>query len=131
MIVGFSINRMNAEKGKVKKGNVNVNYSQGIEDVKEASSPAVEEKLLKVNFTFTVSYKQDNEETGNIQFEGHVLWRGDAEKILETWKDEKKLPEEVLKPLTNNIYKRGITQSVIIADSMDMPSPVPLPRVED
>lgn len=129
MIVGFSINKINAEKGKVKKGNINVNYSQDISEVKGAKSSAFEGKLASLMFEFAVNYTQKGENVGEIKFEGDILWKGDAEEVLEQWDEDETLPDKVSQVLTNNLYKRGITQAVGIADSMGMPSPVPLPRV--
>lgn len=131
MIVGFSINELQAEKGNIKKGNVNVNYTPEIKDVDEAKASAFDEKLLRVSFEFTVSYMQEDTKAGEIKFSGSLLWKGDIEEIKEKWNEDGNLPEKAGKVMTNNLYKRGITQSVGIADSMSLPSPVPLPRVQD
>ncbi|MFB6265884.1 MAG: hypothetical protein ABEI07_02255 [Candidatus Nanohaloarchaea archaeon] len=130
MIVGFSIREMEAEKKDSKQGEMNVNYSSRITDVEEAEVPAIDEAVARVSFEIGIDYVQDDTEVADMEFEGTVLWQGDAEQLIEKWEEEEELDEDVAATVTNHVYRKCLTRAVGMADALELPSPVPMPRVQ-
>ncbi|MDY6776758.1 MAG: hypothetical protein SVQ76_01470 [Candidatus Nanohaloarchaea archaeon] len=129
MIVGFSIKRMESEKLGAKQGEMNVNYSSRITDVEDADVPAIEEKVARVSFEMSIDYVQGDENVAEMDFEGTVLWQKDAEEVIEKWKEDEDLDENVAATVTNHIYRKCLTRAVSMADALELPSPVPMPQV--
>jgi len=121
MIVGFNVDSLNAEKKKgVPKGNLQVNYSPEIKSVEEANVRSMDETVLRVNFGFAVNYNVGDETGASIEMDGNVLWNGDTEEILEHWEENESLPEDVHVPLMNDLYRKCISQSVGVADTLGL-----------
>lgn len=129
MIVGFSIRTLNAERKSAGQGETGINYHSDITDVEEAEVPAFDDPLARISFELTITYTVDDEDAADIEFEGTVLWQKDADEVLAAWEEEDGLPEGVASTVTNHIFRKCLTQAVPIADALDLPSPVPMPRV--
>ena len=129
MIVGFSITKMNAEKHAAKQRDLNVNYTHKITDVETAEVPAIDKPIARVHFTLDASYTQNEEPVADMGFEGTLLWQGDAEDLVSTWDEEDTIDDEVAAAITNHLYRKCLTQAVSLADTLDLPSPVPMPRI--
>ncbi|MDY6773928.1 MAG: hypothetical protein SVS85_01910 [Candidatus Nanohaloarchaea archaeon] len=130
MIVGFSIGSMEAEKHEMKGGETNVNYSSSITDVEEAEVSSIDESIARISFELDIEYMQDEEEVAEMEFEGRVLWQGNAEQVIEDWEEDEEIDEDVAAAVTNHIYRKCLTRAVGMADALELPSPVPMPRVE-
>lgn len=129
MIVGFSIRTLNAERTGTAQGETNINYHSDITDVEQAEVPAFDEPIARISFELTITYSVDEEDIAEIGFEGTVLWQKDAQDVVETWEEEDGLPESLASAVTNHVFRKCLTQAVPIADALDLPSPVPMPRV--
>lgn len=131
MIVGFSIKRLNAEKHSGKRGEFNINYHSSITDVEEADVPAIDDPIARISFELGVSYQLEDgdEEVATLDFEGTVLWQKDADDVLSHWDEEGTLEENVRAAVTNHLFRKCLTQAVGLADALELPSPVPMPRV--
>ena len=69
----------------------------------------------------------------HIILEGDVLFLEKPEKIkeiLDDWKKNKKLPNEVAAPILNTALSRCNIESLILSKEVNLPPPIPLPRVE-
>lgn len=129
MIVGFSIKTLNAERKSAGQGETGINYHSDITDVEPAEVPAFDEPLARISFELSITYTIDNEDVAVIAFEGTVLWQRDADEVIEAWEEEDGLPESVASTVTNHIFRKCLSQAVPLADAIDLPSPVPMPRV--
>ncbi|MCJ7478628.1 MAG: hypothetical protein MUP63_00425 [Candidatus Nanohaloarchaeota archaeon QJJ-7] len=129
MIVGFSITRMEAEKDEMKGGDTNVNYRSSLTEVEEATVSSIEEDIARISFELGIEYQQDDEEVAEMQFEGRVLWQGDAGEVIENWDENEDIEEDVAATVTNHVYRKCLTRAVGMADALELPSPVPMPRV--
>lgn len=129
MIVGFSITSMNAEKHAARQRDLNVSYTHKITDVEEAEVPAIDEPIARVHFTLDASYQQDEDPVADMNFEGTLLWQGDAESVVTAWEEDEALDEQIGAAITNHLYRKCLTQAVVLADTLDLPSPVPMPRI--
>lgn len=131
MIVGFNIDSIEADKGQGADGNIKVNYQPKIKEVTEESVNALEEEVAKVEFEFAVKYMTGNKEAAHITMSGNVLWKGNLEEIMESWEEDEKLPEEVNVPLMNEMYKKLLSESVGVADTLNLLPPIPTPKVQN
>ena len=130
MIVGFNVDSLDASKADAAQGNLQINYRPKIENVEEATVNAFEDKVAKIDFTFTVEYNAGDETAASIEFEGNVLWKGQLEKIMEEWEENEALPEKVNTALMNDLYRKCLSQAVGVADTLGLLPPIPTPRVD-
>ncbi|MFB6144944.1 MAG: hypothetical protein ABEJ99_00380 [Candidatus Nanohaloarchaea archaeon] len=131
MIVGFNIDSLNASKEEgAAQGQLQVNYQPVIEKVEEATVNAFDDNVAKIDFTFTVSYDVGETQAASITMEGNILWKGNTEEVIESWEEDEELPENVQKPLMNDLYRKCLSQAVGISDTLGLLPPIPTPRIE-
>ncbi|MDY6769955.1 MAG: hypothetical protein SVU88_03200 [Candidatus Nanohaloarchaea archaeon] len=131
MIVGFSIDRMDAQKDGLQGGETDINYSSGLTDVEDAEVASLDETVARISFELALQYQQDGDDVADMSFEGSVLWRGDdAEDLIEQYEEDEDIDDEVAAQVTNHIYRKCLTRAVGMADALELPSPVPMPRVD-
>ncbi len=133
MIVGFGFTKLSAEKGEPAKGKIDINNNVSIKDVKEDDFSLGRDKkqnVLRFIFEFTSKYEPN---VGNILFEGELLYMEDpkgAKEILNDWKKDKKLPKELMGGLLNTILTKCNVQALILSQQVNLPPPIPLPKVQ-
>ncbi|MDY6769273.1 MAG: hypothetical protein SVW02_04165 [Candidatus Nanohaloarchaea archaeon] len=130
MLVGFSIDSIEAGKETMKGGETNVNYSSNITGVEEADVPSIDDTIARISFELGLTYQQQGEDVADMSFEGNVLWRDDAEDLIEAWSEDEEIDGDVAAQVTNHIYRKCLTRAVGMADALELPSPVPMPRVD-
>lgn len=131
MIVGFNIDSLEGSRGEGAQGDLQIHYNPKIEEVKEATVSAFDDKVAKIDFTFTVEYEAGGEVAATIQLEGNVLWKGGLEELLEEWEENEEIPDKIKTPLMNDLYRKCLSQSVGIADTLNLLPPIPTPRVDN
>jgi hypothetical protein len=133
MIVGFGFTKISAEKGESAKGKIDINNNVSIKDVKEdnfAFGSDKKQNVIKFIFEFTSKYEP---KVGNILFEGSLLYMEEPKKskaILDDWKNNKKLPKELMGGLLNTILTKCNVQALIMSQEVNLPPPIPLPKVQ-
>lgn len=83
------------------------------------------EDLLEVPFVFTISY---NPGVAQISLKGQSLVNGtedELEQIIKDHKEKKSPPPLVLQSISNVVF----LESVIICRSLNIPPPIPLPKI--
>lgn len=132
MIVGFNVDSLSANKNRsTKSGNVQVNYRPEIQSVEKAQINAFDDEVAKIDFSFTVNYSVQDQTAAEIVLEGNLLWNSEVEEVVESWEEDGALPEQVNKIIMNDLYRKSISQSVGVADTLGLIPPVPTPRIED
>ena len=66
-------------------------------------------------------------------FEGELLYMEEpkkAKEILADWKKDKKMPKELMAGLLNTILTKCNVQALIISQQVNLPPPIPLPKVQ-
>ena len=132
MIVGYSINYINAEKFEIKEKveKLDINTSLNIKDISEvkAKKDRKTERLLKVDFEFLVNYEPKISE---IRIEGYVIYDGEnLDEILEKWKKDKKIEDKNFEvEVKNFILRRGIILSTFLSEYLAIHPPLPLPQI--
>ena len=133
MIVGFGFTKLSAEKGEQVKGKIDINNNVTIKDVQEDSFSLGKEKqqnVLRFIFEFTSKYEPN---VGNILFEGELLYLEDqknVKEILSSWKKDKKIPKEIMAGLLNTILTKCNVQALILSQEINLPPPIPMPKVQ-
>jgi len=130
-IVGFRFTSMEGKKNEEpssSKGEIKVNSTPKITEVKEANVPTFKEKALSIKFEFVTNYDPNLAE---IKVAGDILYVAkDNQGVLKQWKKDKKLPDEVNIDILNNLFRRCLIKISIIADDLQLPPPLQMPRVK-
>ena len=132
MIVGFSFTKLSAEKNEAAKGKIDINNNVTIKNVEEADLSLGKEKQNVVRFIFEFTSKYEPN-VGAILFEGELLYLEDQKKIkeiLSSWKQDKKVPKELMAGLLNTILTKCNVQALILSQEVNLPAPIPLPKVQ-
>ena len=133
MIVGFGFTKLSAEKGESAKGKIDINNNVSVKDVHEDNFSFGKDKqqnVLRFIFEFTSKYEPN---VGNILFEGELLYMEEPKKvkeILASWKKDNKLPKEMMAGLLNTILTKCNVQALILSQQVNLPPPIPLPKVQ-
>lgn len=131
-VVGFSFTKINVEKKETAKGKINISNHVSIQNVEESSFSIGqdEQKSLKFTFLFASSYDPN---VGIISLTGELVFIEDKSKIAQIfseWKDKKRVDKEVMTDILNVILNRCNIQALILARDINLPSPIPLPKVK-
>ena len=130
-IIGFNFKKINAERGPVSNGKINISNNVSVKDVEEADIPsgASKQKALRFSYEFITKYEPN---IGSIMIEGDVLYMAEDElidKTLKGWKKNKKVDKEILTPVLNVILSKCGIKGLLMSQDLSLPSPVQMPRV--
>ncbi|MFH1823571.1 MAG: hypothetical protein ABH817_02560 [archaeon] len=131
-IVGFNFNKILIEKKKVTpSGQINVNSGINIKDVSKEDVKLVKDKdTLSFSFEFTINYTPD---IAKLEFEGELMYLADnkqAKEILDFWKKNKKIKEEIEMPVLNTILTRCNIKALTMENDLGLPTHIRLPYVD-
>ena len=126
-IVGLSFNSIEARRKTLPKGEIKVNSSPKVNDMKEVDVPSLGKKAISLNFEFLTEYQPD---IGNIKVEGEMVYMADSNiKILAQWKKDKTLPEDASVEILNQLFRKCLLKVSNIAEDLQLPIPIQIPRV--
>jgi len=130
-IVGFNFTKISAERKNAVVGVVNINNNITLKELSEAKlGLAGDRGAIRVSFVFKSDYMPD---LATILFEGEVLMLLEAKQqaaLLDGWNKSKHIPRDVAEPLMNYILDRCNVQALLMSKDLNLPSPVPLPKVQ-
>ncbi len=131
-VVGFNFSKIHAEKTAPIKGKINISNRVNLKDVEKADLSLGKDKQqgVKIMFNYISNYEP---KIGNIELEGDLLFLADekgAKSILDEWKKNKKLPQNVMGTVLNTVLTRCNVQALIISRDVNLPPSVPLPKVQ-
>ena len=133
MIVGFGSTKLSVEKKESAKGKIDINNNVTIKDIQEDNFSLGKDKqqnVLRFIFEFTSKYEPN---IGNILFEGELLYLEEpkkAKEIFTGWKKDKKVPKDLMAGLLNTILTKCNVQALILSQEVNLPPPIPLPKVQ-
>ena len=129
-VIGFSFNKMQIEKKNPVKGKVSINNNVGIKNLEETKlNINTTKKALKLDFEFTSVYEPG---IGKILLTGEVIYlveKDKADTIVKNWKKNKKIEKDIMTNILNNVLAKCNVQALILSKDMNMPPPIPLPKV--
>ncbi|MBW3011358.1 hypothetical protein KY335_05470 [Candidatus Woesearchaeota archaeon] len=130
-IVGFAFSKIDAERNEGVRGKINVKNHISVKEVavQDLSFGGKDNKGLKVDFEYLSEYSP---KLGKISIKSNVmsmLPAKDVDKIVSEWKKTKVLPEELMKSMFSFVMKKCSLKAMNLAEDLNLPSPVPMPRV--
>lgn len=131
-VVGFNFTNIIAEKKQVSKGKIRISNNVAIEKVEKSTFSIGQDTqdTLKFTFKFVSKFEPD---VGAIELIGNLVVieaKEQVQEIEEMWKKGKKLPKEVMTEVLNVVLARCNTQALILSRDINLPSPIPLPKVK-
>ena len=130
-IVSFSFTKLLAEKKESKNEKISINNNVSIVNVEEHVLPigAQRQDALKISFLFTTQYDPN---FGTIELHGNLIYLGDAKQLQEVfanWNKNKKLSADMMKDVLTSVLSKCNIQALVMSRDVQLPPPVPLPRV--
>ncbi len=130
-ILNIALNEMKAIKKSTPKGSINVTNNIKITDLKETNMGTDKtRKAMSISFLYTSDYSPN---IGDIELKGEVLVIEEvkqAEKIIEGWKKNKKLDQELAAGILNNIMNKCSFEALFLSRELGLPAPIQLPRIK-
>lgn len=127
-VVGMKLDSMEAKRKKLPQGEIKVNSTPTITELKEIDLDTLGRKAISMTFEFVTKYETDIAE---IRIAGELLYLADDnEKLLRAWKKDKKIPEKVSVEVLNHLFRRCLIKAVSLADDLQLPPPVGFPLVK-
>ena len=130
-IVGFGFSKMLAEKKDASEKQIKIKNDVSIKNISSSdmSVGSAKEKILKFSFEFSSDYSS----LGKISLKGEVAYSGSEKKhkeIIDQWKESKVLKDDIAKPVISYILRRCNIQSLILSKDVNLPPPIPLPKLK-
>lgn len=129
-IVKINLHKINAERNiESKGGQIQINNNVSIKNVEDIPFQVDGKKGLKFTFNFNCNYQPD---LGKIEVSGQVLYVDGEEAIKEVkknWDKDKKIPMTIMEQIVNAALHKGNIQAIKISEDINLPSPLPLPKV--
>ena len=127
-IIGMTLNNMQAGRSKGVTGEIKVNSTPTITQIREVKVSTLNKKALEMKFEFITTYSPD---IGEIKVGGNLLYLAKSNApILKQWKSKKQIPENVSVEVLNHLFRRCLIRVANMADDLQLPPPVPLPKVK-
>jgi hypothetical protein len=129
-IIGFSFTKMLIERKKPVQGKINIGNNVKIINAEESKLSLDPNKAAaKFYFHFVSKYEPG---VAEIELKGELTYLDSKEKVktmLQSWKKDKKLPPALMTNILNNILAKCNVQALVMSRDMNLPAPIPLPKV--
>jgi hypothetical protein len=131
-IVGFNFTKILVEKKSGIKGKVDIKNNVSVKNVESTDLPlgTAKSKALKFSFEFISEYSPS---IGQILFNGELLYMSEPsmqEEILKNWKKSKEIPKATMSEILNTILMRCNVQALVLSRDVNLPPPIPMPKVQ-
>lgn len=127
-IVSLHLKEVEAKKLMEPTGNVEINNKVGESNVREQDMPGLDKKGLAIEFKYMSQYMREKELIAEIRITGEALYIGDdCKDILNKWKKEGILPENVHLGVINTAFRRCSVKALVLAEDLQLPPPINLP----
>jgi len=127
-IIGMGLNQLEAMKENVKvQQEVKVNSTPQITGVKEVDVANLTRKALAMDFEFQTRY---DPAFAHITIKGTLMYLAEKNKaVMDEWDKNKRLPEKVSLEVLNYLFRHCLLKASILADDLQLPPPMPMPRI--
>ena len=129
-ILGINFTKIEAERKAPIKGKISINNNIAINDIKKTDMKLPDQESLKIEFQFTAKYDPN---IGLITINGETIIvdsKKKVEEILELWKKDKKLPEDILAQIMNNLLTKCNVEALLIGREVGLPPTLNMPKVK-
>jgi len=131
-IVGFSFTKIHFERSNKLANKISVSNNVSVTSIEEANildqSPNA---AIRFKYLFTSKYEPD---FAKIEMEGDIVFVEKEDKIkdiLKQWKKNKQVDKDIMKDVMNTVLQKCFVQALVIGKDMNLPTIVPLPKLED
>ncbi len=130
-IVGFEYHKIIVEKKEAKDSSINIGNNIAITEVVKNNLKVGSAKQHGVKFIFeyTSAYEPD---FAKITLGGSVVYLNDektTKSVLDDWDKKKQIDKDIAQQVINSILTKCNIQSIILANTVNLPPPVPMPKV--
>lgn len=131
-VIGFNFTRINAERKQPVTGQIKIANNMAIKKVEEHAIMLGKAKQegLKFTFEFTSKYEPN---IGDMLIVGEVIYINQPDRIkaiVSEWRKSKKVSKDVMTELLNSVLDKCNIQALTLSRDMNLPPPVPLPKVQ-
>lgn len=137
-VVGFNLTKINVERKKFGEGKVSIDNNLSLKDLTERNLGGIgktKQMGIDFGFEFKVQYLAESKETfASMSLEGDVLYVEEATKVkalVEDWKKNKNVDKEILTQVMNMAMAKCNIAAIMISREINMPPPIPLPKVRE
>jgi len=127
-IIGFTINKIQAERKNPVKDKLEIKSGLNIEDITKETVDISKNSAIKFDFTYSVDYTPD---VAEIKIKGSVIAideKDESKDLLKEWK-KKKFNSPLKIPLFNFIMDKCTIKSLELEEQLGIPFHIPLPRL--
>jgi acid phosphatase class B len=129
-IVKVNLHKVNAERSlEVKAEQISIKNNVSLKSVDNLDFDKDGKKGLKFGFEFDCNYEP---KLGKIEVGGQIIYVEEAklvDEIKESWDKDKRIPTAVMEQVINAALHKGNIQAIKTAEDVNLPSPLPLPKV--
>ncbi len=129
-IIGFSINKVIAEKNSEAKGKIELSSGLSMVDIKKQDVSISGKNTIKFDFSFNIQYKPN---LGKIELDGSVIVLDEddeSKQIIDNWK-KKKFDNPMKLPLFNFIMNKCNIRAIQLEDELGLPPHFQLPKLTE
>jgi hypothetical protein len=129
-IAAINFTKISAERNSELKGKININNNIVITDIKPLDFKLPNQESVKIEFDFNSKYDPN---IGTILITGEVVLIEQPKKIteiLDQWKKDKQLPEDVLSNVMNNLLTKCNVEAILIGREVNLPPTLSMPKVK-
>jgi hypothetical protein len=127
-IIGFSINKVIAEKNSEAKGKIELASGLSMTNIAKPEATISGKDTIKFDFSFNIQYKPN---LGKIELDGSVMVmdeNNESKQIMEDWK-KKKFDNPMKLPLFNFIMNKCNIRAIQLEDDLGLPPHFQLPKL--
>ena len=128
-VIGFSINKILAEKKKPAKGQLSIKNGLLIDNISESKIELLGKTPLQFEFSYTLDYEPNYAE---IKIHGAVIClddKNEAPAILKEWKD-KKFNNESKMQILSYIMEECNIKAINLEKELGIPFHLPFPKLK-
>ncbi len=130
-IIGLNFDSIFAEKKKELRAPIKINTNVEVTNVKkeDTSLGNKEDSVLRFDFEFSLVYSPKD---ADLVLKGHIHYLGkakDNDKVLSTWKKDKKYDPELARQLVNAILLKANIKALLIGQEVNLPPHIRIPII--
>lgn len=129
-VLGINFTKINAERKGALEGKINISNNIIVTDVKKHDFKLSGQESVRIEFKFTADY---NPNIGSIVIEGETIIVDQPKKleeILAQWKKDKKLPDDILAQVMNNLLTKCNVEALLVGREVGLPPTLNMPKVK-
>ncbi len=130
-VLGFNYTELSAEKMAPVQGKVSINNNVSVTSVDEQEISFDDQEAVRIEFRYQSEYEP---EVANITIEGNIIYVSEqysTDELVDEWGDSESLPEDAMRDVINNVLSKCNVEAILLSRDLNIPSPIPLPKVED